>query len=146
MRLIGTVNIHPSLLPQYRGAAPVQRALQVFVVLFTFKPMIYLFIWTIEQYFFFRWSGWCNRNRSIPCLYCSCVGCWTSDCIWKSESWWVHKGGQHIYLVMFNLDSWNCTFHCVLGVLILFIAPKHGAINTIKKLRSYKDKMWLPCF
>lgn len=25
----GTVNIHPSLLPQYRGAAPVQRALQV---------------------------------------------------------------------------------------------------------------------
>ncbi|KDP22660.1 hypothetical protein JCGZ_02502 [Jatropha curcas] len=26
--LIGTVNIHPSLLPLYRGAAPVQRALQ----------------------------------------------------------------------------------------------------------------------
>ena len=25
----GTVNIHPSLLPKYRGAAPVQRALQV---------------------------------------------------------------------------------------------------------------------
>ena len=25
----GTLNIHPSLLPQYRGAAPVQRALQV---------------------------------------------------------------------------------------------------------------------
>ncbi|KAK4758418.1 hypothetical protein SAY87_019719 [Trapa incisa] len=25
---LGTVNIHPSLLPQYRGAAPVQRALQ----------------------------------------------------------------------------------------------------------------------
>ena len=25
----GTVNIHPSLLPLYRGAAPVQRALQV---------------------------------------------------------------------------------------------------------------------
>ena len=24
----GTLNIHPSLLPQYRGAAPVQRALQ----------------------------------------------------------------------------------------------------------------------
>ena len=27
----GTLNIHPSLLPQYRGAAPVQRALQVTV-------------------------------------------------------------------------------------------------------------------
>lgn len=26
---LGTVNIHPSLLPLYRGAAPVQRALQV---------------------------------------------------------------------------------------------------------------------
>ena len=26
---VGTVNIHPSLLPLYRGAAPVQRALQV---------------------------------------------------------------------------------------------------------------------
>ena len=25
----GTLNIHPSLLPAYRGAAPVQRALQV---------------------------------------------------------------------------------------------------------------------
>ena len=25
----GTVNIHPSLLPKYRGAAPVQRAIQV---------------------------------------------------------------------------------------------------------------------
>ena len=25
----GTLNIHPSLLPKYRGAAPVQRALQV---------------------------------------------------------------------------------------------------------------------
>jgi methionyl-tRNA formyltransferase len=25
----GTLNIHPRLLPQYRGAAPVQRALQV---------------------------------------------------------------------------------------------------------------------
>jgi methionyl-tRNA formyltransferase len=25
----GTLNIHPSLLPLYRGAAPVQRALQV---------------------------------------------------------------------------------------------------------------------
>lgn len=25
----GTVNVHPSLLPKYRGAAPVQRALQV---------------------------------------------------------------------------------------------------------------------
>jgi len=25
----GTVNIHPSLLPKYRGAAPVQRALEV---------------------------------------------------------------------------------------------------------------------
>lgn len=28
----GTVNIHPSLLPKYRGAAPVQRALQVSVL------------------------------------------------------------------------------------------------------------------
>lgn len=28
----GTVNIHPSLLPLYRGAAPVQRALQVKIV------------------------------------------------------------------------------------------------------------------
>lgn len=27
--LVGTVNIHPSLLPLYRGAAPVQRALEV---------------------------------------------------------------------------------------------------------------------
>jgi len=27
--VLGTVNIHPSLLPLYRGAAPVQRALQV---------------------------------------------------------------------------------------------------------------------
>lgn len=27
--LVGTVNIHPSLLPLYRGAAPVQRAIQV---------------------------------------------------------------------------------------------------------------------
>lgn len=26
---LGTLNIHPSLLPLYRGAAPVQRALQV---------------------------------------------------------------------------------------------------------------------
>jgi methionyl-tRNA formyltransferase len=26
--VLGTVNIHPSLLPLYRGAAPVQRALQ----------------------------------------------------------------------------------------------------------------------
>lgn len=26
---IGTVNLHPSILPLYRGAAPVQRALQV---------------------------------------------------------------------------------------------------------------------
>jgi len=25
----GTVNIHPTLLPKYRGAAPVQRSLQV---------------------------------------------------------------------------------------------------------------------
>ncbi len=25
----GTLNIHPSLLPRYRGASPVQRALQV---------------------------------------------------------------------------------------------------------------------
>ena len=25
----GTLNIHPSLLPKYRGASPVQRALQV---------------------------------------------------------------------------------------------------------------------
>ena len=25
----GTLNVHPSLLPRYRGAAPVQRALQV---------------------------------------------------------------------------------------------------------------------
>lgn len=25
----GTLNIHPSLLPKYRGAAPVQRAVQV---------------------------------------------------------------------------------------------------------------------
>eukprot|EP00879_Flechtneria_rotunda_P032882 GHRR01036320.1.p1 GENE.GHRR01036320.1~~GHRR01036320.1.p1 ORF type:complete len:106 (-),score=32.52 GHRR01036320.1:153-470(-) len=25
----GTINIHPSLLPKYRGAAPVQRAVQV---------------------------------------------------------------------------------------------------------------------
>ncbi len=25
----GTLNVHPSLLPAYRGAAPVQRALQV---------------------------------------------------------------------------------------------------------------------
>lgn len=25
----GTLNIHPSLLPKYRGAAPVQRALEV---------------------------------------------------------------------------------------------------------------------
>lgn len=30
MTFSGTVNIHPSLLPLYRGAAPVQRALQVF--------------------------------------------------------------------------------------------------------------------
>ncbi len=28
----GTLNIHPSLLPLYRGAAPVQRALEVCVV------------------------------------------------------------------------------------------------------------------
>lgn len=27
--LAGTVNIHPSLLPLYRGASPVQRALEV---------------------------------------------------------------------------------------------------------------------
>lgn len=33
---LGTVNIHPSLLPLYRGAAPVQRALQV-VYLFHFS-------------------------------------------------------------------------------------------------------------
>lgn len=29
----GTLNIHPSLLPKYRGAAPVQRALQVLLLL-----------------------------------------------------------------------------------------------------------------
>ena len=29
---LGTLNIHPSLLPKYRGAAPVQRALQVVLV------------------------------------------------------------------------------------------------------------------
>ena len=29
----GTLNIHPSLLPKYRGAAPVQRALQVSLLL-----------------------------------------------------------------------------------------------------------------
>lgn len=28
----GTVNIHPSLLPKYRGAAPIQRALQVILL------------------------------------------------------------------------------------------------------------------
>lgn len=31
---LGTVNIHPSLLPLYRGAAPVQRALQVALLSF----------------------------------------------------------------------------------------------------------------
>lgn len=29
MKFAGTVNIHPSLLPLYRGASPIQRALQV---------------------------------------------------------------------------------------------------------------------
>jgi len=29
----GTLNIHPSLLPKYRGAAPVQRAVQVSLLL-----------------------------------------------------------------------------------------------------------------
>uniref|UniRef100_A0A803Q5K3 methionyl-tRNA formyltransferase n=1 Tax=Cannabis sativa TaxID=3483 RepID=A0A803Q5K3_CANSA len=33
---LGTVNIHPSLLPQYRGAAPVQRALQVLLYVFCY--------------------------------------------------------------------------------------------------------------
>ena len=32
----GTLNIHPSLLPQYRGASPVQRALQVTCLSFHF--------------------------------------------------------------------------------------------------------------
>lgn len=32
----GTVNIHPSLLPLYRGAAPVQRALQVDILVFNY--------------------------------------------------------------------------------------------------------------
>lgn len=36
---IGTVNIHPSLLPLYRGAAPVQRALQVEII-FDRSPFI----------------------------------------------------------------------------------------------------------
>ena len=42
----GTVNIHPSLLPKYRGAAPVQRALQAgetesgCTVLYTVKAMV----------------------------------------------------------------------------------------------------------
>lgn len=36
----GTANIHPSLLPKYRGAAPVQRALQVSVAFCTEEHML----------------------------------------------------------------------------------------------------------
>ena len=40
----GTLNIHPSLLPKYRGASPVQRALQVTaLMLYAFKTKLGLY-------------------------------------------------------------------------------------------------------
>lgn len=47
--LVGTVNIHPSLLPLYRGAAPVQRALQVQThrMIFLARSTTFLTAWWI---------------------------------------------------------------------------------------------------
>lgn len=56
--LVGTVNIHPSLLPLYRGAAPVQRALQVHYLKMTIFSLLDLFLFNCIMK---SWTsiGWC---------------------------------------------------------------------------------------
>lgn len=85
----GTVNIHPSLLPLYRGAAPVQRALQVCM-------MHLLQFWAGQITTYTKLStmsvGWCCRNRCFPCIYCPCLGCRSSDCLRKVFCRWMHQG------------------------------------------------------
>lgn len=103
----GTVNIHPSLLPLYRGAAPVQRALQVCVLSLlqfwaceTMEYFIYIKLSTISV-------GWCCRNRCFPCIYCSCLGCRSSDRLRKFFCWWLHQGRSRPLSCQFDGSSWQ---------------------------------------
>lgn len=91
----GTVNIHPSLLPLYRGAAPVQRALQVSshfgLSTFLFFECLIFYISCIITLINSA-PGWCKRNRSITGIHNTCSGCWTCHCQWKIWSWWPNQG------------------------------------------------------
>lgn len=93
---IGTVNLHPSLLPLYRGAAPVQRALQVpcparisssvfLACLFSKWSPCVIFKVNIPNFWVL---GRCKRDGSIISLHCSGNGCWTYYRFWKNGSWW----------------------------------------------------------
>ena len=101
----GTINIHPSLLPLYRGAAPVQRALQVCMMCLlqfwdsqTTTYIIYTMLSTVSV-------GWCCRNRCFPFVYCPCLGCRPTDCLRKVFYWWLHQGRSHLFSCQFDGSS-----------------------------------------